>query len=522
MFLIHQNNNLFNQSTKVSLNFDPVSFPEERSQHSNKNDLKLLDAVRITLVNQPDIHLKEKQVILQEARLQAETGKFDINLELTLGRYHEEQPLSDFEKAFQNTSEIERDTTSYSVNLSKQFRNGVKISPGLTTNRNHEDPSNSDIKYESKIDFPVTVPLLKGRGRESAAANEMALKKEYEISQLQLRYSISRNVFNTVSAYWQYVAAWKNFEQLKASEARAEILVKEVKTFIKANKRPAADLEQMLANLADKTASRIAGEQSLFESRQYLGLAIGLTLDNIKSLHLPAEDFPEISVRNIISKLSLSKKFIKHALDFRADYLASKEQQSFEEILFDAAKNNLKPRLDLNLSVGYSGLNESSDYSKFITTPGDASGLNGSMSINYKWPFKNNTAKGLLLERKSSYDQSVISTNNLARNISSNVLVCIFSIKNSALELERARQAVRSYKTAVNNEKKKFRLGISTLLDLISIEDRLTNALLNKISAQLKFSNAVIRLRFETGTILGTKKGQVSVTINELTTIPKF
>lgn len=127
-----------------------------------------------------------------------------------------------------------------------------------------------------------------------------------------------------------------------------------------------------------------------------------------------------------------------------------------------------------------------------------------------------------MLQKESVYQQSLILTGDLARNISSGVLVAIFGLGNSELELARSQEAVRSYRTALDNEKKKFKLGISSLLDLIQTEDSLTNALLNEISAQRKLSTVLARLRFETGTMLSADQKKISVSMEELTTIPLF
>ena len=98
--------------------------------------------------------------------------------------------------------------------------------------------------------------------------------------------------------------------------------------------------------------------------------------------------------------------------------------------------------------------------------------------------------------------------------------MAISGLGNSELELARSQEAVRFYRSALDNEKKRFQLGISTLLDLIQTEDSLTNALLNEISAQRKLSSVLARLRFETGTILSADQKKVSVSMEELTTIP--
>ncbi|MDM8536823.1 TolC family protein [Desulfobacterales bacterium HSG17] len=491
------------------------------AQQSADKGTKLMEAVRITLKNQPNIHLMKNEVDIKKGIYQSASGQFDTVLNLAAGYNHEETPHSTYEEMMQGTSETETDTTFYEVNLNKQFRTGVSVTPSIKTTRTDVSDYSQEPKNISRIDFLVTMPLLKGRGRKASAANEMAAEKDYKISSLEMQHTISESILNTAMTFWNFLSAYKRLEQLKNSESRAEILVNETKILIKADKRPAADLEQIMANLADKTASRIAGTQVLFQARQSLGLAMGLAFSEINFLPEPVDEYPEIIPQKISALENISESLIDLSLSRRSDYLASKEKQNIGKIYHEAAKNNLLPNIDLNFNLGYSGLDEGDGLPEYITSMGNnIPGLSCALSINYQWPFKNNTAQGFLLQKKSEYRQKVIASNDLGRNISSSVIVAINGLKASSSELAKAREAVQFYNNAVENEKKKFKLGISTLLDLISMEDRLADVLLNEISAQLKFANAMVRLRFETGSLLSCDQKTGSVTVEEIASIP--
>jgi outer membrane protein len=500
------------------------ALPEAKTtcaQEITERGITLLEAVRATLVHQPNILLQEEQVKGQKGVLQSARGEFDMTLGASAGYSHKAIPLAKQQETLQGTSKTETDTTSYRLSISKQYRAGLTVNPVVSLNRTNISSSFSDPANEARVDFLVTLPLLRDRGVQANGADEIAAEKEYEISLLELRHTISENVLNTVIAYWNYVAAGSELNQLKQSESTAKALVREIKIFIKAGARPAADLEQIQANLAVKTASRIAGEQNLFEARQYLGLSIGLPFDGLRSLPDPSHTFPRIRAQEITQLNASISDLIEQALVRRADYLSSQLQQRVKKILVKASENKLLSRLDLHCNLGYSGLDQGNEFSELISPLyTNVPGLSFSLSLDYEWPVANNSARGILLQRKSAYQQSLISTGDLARNISSGILVAISGLGNSELELARSQEAVRSYRFAMDNEKKKFKLGISTLLDLIQTEDSLTHARLNEISAQRKLSVVLARLRFETGTILSAGQKKISVNMEELTTIP--
>ena len=109
----------------------------------------------------------------------------------------------------------------------------------------------------------MTVPLLRGRGRDVVAATETAAGIEVEASLLDLNQTISSLLSNTASSYWNAVGAAKNLKVAQGSEERGRIYVENVQTLIAAGRVPEAEIHQVNANLATRSAARIAAEQSL-------------------------------------------------------------------------------------------------------------------------------------------------------------------------------------------------------------------------------------------------------------------
>ena len=76
------------------------------------------------------------------------------------------------------------------------------------------------------------------------------------------------------------------------------------------------------------------------------------------------------------------------------------------------------------------------------------------------------------------------------------------------------------YQKAVENEKRKFLLGTTTLIQLFTTEDNLVAAQINLVSAQSAFAKALVQLRFATGTLVSDSREQMHVGMRELTTVP--
>ena len=141
--------------------------------------------------------------------------------------------------------------------------------------------------------------------------------------------------------------------------------------------------------------------------------------------------------------------------------------------------------------------------------------------INLTYPFGNNAPKGLYFQRKSSYQQARIRTVDLERNIHSDVAVAINALLKRTKELQETQKSVAHYKKALENEELKLKLGMSTVIDVVDIEDRYRNALLNEIVAHSQYAAAMLQLRFDTGTLFYGEHGEYAITMEQLTNIPE-
>lgn len=488
-------------------------FPQSTPQKA----IDLLTVVKTTIQNNPSIRIQQEQVKIYEGMLQSAGGQFDVSMQSQFGASNENTPLL---KAQQTSgiSTLSQEQSFYNFGVYKQFRSGILLSSELNFNRISDQFSNRTVPNYAGANVTATVPLLRGRGKAATAATEMAFTKNHDASKLSLNHTTSLYVYNTVTVYWNYVAATHIVAIQNESEKRAEKLVNETQTLIDAEERPQAEINQLKANLADKISARISSEQNLYVAKQNLGLAMGIRNHNIDLLPLPADEFPTISSMDFDSVL-IQSKFIRSSLEKRADLKAAVYREDAAKILLREAQNREKPQLSLSINAGYNGLNEGDNLNQYFTPfKQNISGLNFGSTISYEIP--TGIQHGLAVQRIAEYEQSNIESDEIARNIKSSVAVAINELKRSIQRLEKSRESIEFYRTTVENEKLKFQQGLSTLIDLILYEDRLTNALLNQVSSQLSYATAVAKLRYETGTLIEFENNDIAFDIDHLISIP--
>ena len=485
-----------------------------------ESGLRLMQAVQITLYEQPAVLISQQDVVRSRGNLQTEAGMFDPALTSSVDYQVNTYAPTYYENIQFGIGDRTYTTTQSTVGLQKMTRYGFSFGPSVQIARSHgiTDYMFPTSSNQAIVFFTVNVPLLKGRGKEAADADEMAAEENLKASILDLEQTISQSVLSTTQAYWQYLSAQRELAVLKQMEDDARKTLDDTRELVKGDQQPASDLQTFEANLAQKISQRVAGEQALFEARQDLGLAMGLAYGAINSLPLPADPFPDDETRITTPVLMNPDALFQKALTKRADFLALKKKENAARILLTSANNNVLPQLDINAGVGYAGLQNGGEFNEYFQSLGtNVTGANYQAGIKLTYPFGNNAAEGQVLQQRADLQQAVIQTRDLERKINSGIQVAVQALWRALRELKETRSSVTHYRQAVKNEQIKFTMGMASVLDVINMQDRLRDVRLSEVRQRSKYADAVVQLGYETGTLVTADGDGYRIEMNHLT-----
>lgn len=469
-----------------------------RATHAQARDgggLSLRAVIDSAIARAPGLIFARLQVERSRGDAELAGGQFDTRLRTFVASNDSRGMRADATTTF---SLLHSRTIDYGVSQEKMLRSGVILRPGITATR--AMVSGQPVAPSAATMFTVVLPIARGRGETAVGANERAAEKSFAADELDLRQSAAQSVAGAALAYWEYLAAQRRMEAIEESERRTTRLAADTQLLIAADERPASDLGQVSANLAGKHAARFAAEQRVVEARQQLGLAIGLDPAAIAALPMPATDFPSPLVS---ASGPADARVVEMALQQRTDLAAATQRQAAARDLVSAARDNLRPRFDLEVGVGYTGVDRGASLGQlFSPLYRNVAGLSSSIQFTFELPGANNSARGLVRLRDAATEEAEQQRAILAREISSSALVAVQAVRRGQLSLASAIEAVALSRTAVESESKRFHLGVTTIFDRIFAEDALTNALLAQIDAQSRLAGAVTRLRLMTGTLV--------------------
>lgn len=487
--------------------------------NQDRHYFDLMDAINKTMQLQPSILLQKESVNQNAGILRSSAGDFDWRLEsyslfskdyspLPIGTYYSQQ---------------ESFTTG--LKLGRLFRSGLYFEPNFQYSQNQAEVKDEFLQYQpnqpiqkmARVSFLLRVPLLQGFGEKNTAVREISAGHELDAARFNLLFKVSQTVQDTALAYWNYRAAYARLEVLKRSEGLAREILDKTDALVKADELAAADLQNVAANLADKESSRISGELAVNEARTSLGLAIGMPYGQISQIPEPTGSFPLLDMKLLAKKLHDSAAYFSIAMNNRQDLQVLKKQIQSLDAQVVAARDQLSPMLNMELSLGADNSISGSGFQRTMqTVEYRQKNPDWSTGIRFVYPIGNNTARGNLEQALSRFNQGRIQLMELERTIQSTIRLVLSSLVNNSQEIEKANEAVRTYEVAVSNEREKYLMGESTLLDLLYIQDRLDAAQLNRISALQRAASNLTRLRYEAGKLVRFENGEGRVDVEDL------
>ncbi|MBU0961397.1 MAG: TolC family protein, partial [Proteobacteria bacterium] len=457
-----------------------------------------------------NIKIEESQVKISLGALRIASGQFDITLGTELKSEEDDTPFSELDALAIGHAHQQTRTYSLSQSLSKTFRYGTSLDGSIgierTDNRYPGDTPNTD---NGVISFSLTQPLFKGRGLDATGANEASKREAYEAEQYTLRQTVSQKIYETVTAYWNYRGAQDTLTVLEASKKNIEKSIQELKALIDGGEKPASDLNNYLATLAIRDINLLSARQNLFSLAQTLAVAMGIPYTQKVDIPSASEEYPNPDT----SILSPPPQWLTDmALTNRSDLGATEKNLTAAKHLMIAAQNGMLPQLDLSLEVKLSDVVKG-DY--------DQNATSASAWLNYDIPVGNNVAAGQMLTARSGYNQILYQIEGLKRTICSQVNNSVDALITYCHIRKQYEAALDLDKQIIKEEKIQYTLGTSNLINVISVEDNLTTDHINLINSRTNVANALIELRYVTGTILAPDQTEYRLNRSFLTTIPE-
>ena len=467
-----------------------------------KGTIPLTEAVRRALSANANVVLQQLQVRAAEGSVQQSRGAYDLEGVGAVGREHAERPLRNSEIAAGAAGRVEyTNTTNYRAGVSRLLESGSQIELDLTTNA-ISSTLTPPQQTAATLRFGIRVPLLRNVGGIQQSTTLKARELERDASVEDFVQASANAVIGVTQSYWELASRIKRIEILKASENRAEGLVAEITKLVAADQIPGAELDLAQASAAEKRAARFAEEQSFQIAWNALGRLLQADTGEAAIEDLSIDPLPAIDRQAFaLAETALQRR--QAAPDRRADVRAARLRERAAYLQRLAAENGLKPQVDMIVAASTNGLAEGASALALGPALNLSRPLPGlSVGVEMRVPFGNNAARGLLLSQESAHSRSIVRMRDAERSVGPLVVTAANTLRRIAQRHGDTLAAADRYAVAVKNEYVKRRLGLSTLIDVITVQDRLDSAQLLLLQLRQEYAVAIAQLLFENGDLI--------------------
>ena len=468
--------------------------------------LTLLDAVQSTLTQNPQLKVQQLQVQVSQGTQQIAAGAFDYFIASNAFQQRSIAPLTTYQQVSGGTTAADQvsETTTINVQGGKLFRDGISVTPTVSIARNVDNLISTTGTNTANVLLQVTIPLLQGRGKAVVDAQEIAATQDVTATQLDLQQLIAQLMTGTVLDYWNLVGAYKALNIDIESEKRGLEYRDNVQSLIDADAVPRNDLNAVVANLAQRAATRAQAQQQLVAARQQLALDMGTSAEAMLTGLQPSDDFPRSAIiAPLLEDVASLHLYLDSALANRGDYRAAQTRTQESETLLVPAKNRLLPVLNATASVGYTGLNEGRQLTTLLTPLGtNVYGPVAVGGLSFSFPPQNNVARGLLKQSEAAVGQSKARAGDIARSISAIIVSSAAAVNNATVQTQQAKVSVNAYEAALTAQRDRYRLGTGSIVEILTIEDLLTGAMLSQVQAETAYAQSVTQFRYAAGMLI--------------------
>lgn len=483
-----------------------IDDPNDRCQLSNRAQTALCQALRVSLA-EPAASAelegilaaggsdKSKTLSLVDSVSLALRNSREIDLG-TIGRTRDRLTLEIAEDEFRPDLTIESEldfsdgssslpTTDGGISSSVGLRlpTGGELSVGWENDINERDANRTRLTGE------VTQPLWRSAGLDANLADLRSARIDYRAGDLAFKERVITLVTSVVTSHRNLTLAETSYEVAVRSLERARQQRDINEKLLRAGRIARFEAVQSEANIANREVDLASAEIDLEDSRRQLLDLLDIKTD-IDISAGGATALPDVTIN--------AEDALSAAFSLRTDYRQALLALQIAKLGLATVRSEQRIGVDLVAGV---------DYDADLFSERD---LERPAETNYRGGLRVNipigdVARDLSVRQAKlgirESDIALVENQNQIENEIANLLANIGTTRKRVDLAERAEVLANEQLSA---EQKKYSTGLSSTLDVISLEDALIDAQLATLSAKIEYSNVLTELDQAMGTTLSS------------------
>jgi outer membrane protein len=388
---------------------------------------------------------------------------------------------------------------------------------------------------QSSVTVSLSQQLLAGAGRFVNRRNILIAENNRKIADLSFAQQAITTTTNTITAYWELAYARENVKVQQQAVAVAEKLYNDNKKQLEIGTMAPLDVTRAESELANDHTQLIIAQTTQLQDELVLKNYISKdpTASNLLNVEVIPTDKPE---QPALIEAASFEDAVKEAFQKRPDVLEQDFNLKSAEVDVRATKNALLPTATLGLQYSSNGLagNSVNATTKTVTTAGFGTAQSQIFQntfplyagqLTFSLPLRNRANQADNIHAQLVERQFEAQVQQIKNNAVLDVRNTTIALQQGRAQVESARKARELQQQTFEAEEKKYKLGASTVYnviltqrDLITAQGTELRALANLVEAKANYERALGRtLDVNNVSIAGTVKGTFE---NQDTNIP--
>jgi outer membrane protein len=471
--------------------------------------LTIEDAVKFALQNNLDIAVQRMNPEIRDIAIAAAQAAYNPLLTSQISRSSTTTtPTSQLNLATASQVNVSGSTT-YNAGLQQSLPWwGSSLNANFQNNRATTNSNNALLNptYNSTWQATFTQPLLRNRKIDTTRRTILVSKVNRDISDVQLKASLTNLVSNVRNAYWDFVYANEAVESAKQSLALSDKLVEDNTTKVEVGTMARIDIVSAKAEQARNRQSLVAAENTRRTAELALKRQIvGGTDDPNWLATLNPIDRPEFKEEPVDVQAAIAR-----ALANRTDLAIVRKNLELNDLTLRTYHNNTLPQLDFQLSYGLNGvggtqlIRSSAQLGSQIL--GEVPGGIGdalanllrvknprwTVGVNVSYPIGLNSADTTLATAEVQLNQIQAQLKTIELQVANDITQAAINLRNTAESVQAAQISRELSQQRLEAEQSKFEVGMSTNYQVVQYQRDLTDARNSELRAILNFRKAQV------------------------------
>ena len=408
-------------------------------------------------------------------------------------------------------SGVTQSTLNYNGGIAQSIKwGGGSYQVALNNSRGTTTSNNAlfNPQFQSTWSGIYTQPLLRNFRIDSTRQQLEVTKINRDISDVQLRATITNTLSNVRNAYWDYVFAVEAVEVAEKSLELASKLVQDNQTRVEIGTMAPIDVVQAQSEQATRRQALVTAQSTMRTTELALKrLIVSGTQDANWAARIDPTDRPDFRAEPIDIDAA-----VRRALSERTDLEIAKKNILSNDVTLKYLQDQMRPQADLQATYGLAGIGGTNFVRNNSLLGSPITQINqGGISDAFRSLFQNQFPRWTVAvnisyplgvsSQEASVARARVQLNQVQAQMKQIELQVATDVTNAAIQAQNTAEAVQASQAArelsqkkLEAEQSKFEVGMSTNYFVVQAQRDLADAQNSELRAVLNYRKALVEL----------------------------